>query len=414
MARGWGERGWLVCMALFIVCWTLSLCCIPVEICVRKERESDCLGVDLVKTAKAGIFAFVFLALAGCSLPRGAGIDREILAEANAQDPSFSVVPVTRARLRQIRDWPATGATAGYRWPQAHGGPVSSVLKAGDRIDLVIWDSQDVSLLASAGERSTAIGGLVVEADGSIFVPYVGDVVVVGLTPAQAREDIQGRLSSIAPSAQVQLAVSAGQANTADVVSGVAKPGRFALRGRNETILSLIAEAGGISAALKNPLVRLIRGGQSYQIRADALFENATRNITVRGADKVIVEEDKRFFVGLGATGSEEIVYFDRERITALEALSMLGGLTDTRANPEGVLILREYPESAIRSSGGQGPEMRDIIFTFDLTTADGLFAARNFRVFANDTVIATESPLNAATSVIGLVASLFSVGKNL
>jgi polysaccharide biosynthesis/export protein len=54
---------------------------------------------------------------------------------------------------------------------------------------------------------------------------------------------------------------------------------------------------------------------------------------------------------------------------------------------------------------------MRNVIFTFDLTTAGGLFAARNFKVNPLDTVLATESPLAAVNTVFGLARSV--VGLN-
>ncbi|HHS83031.1 MAG TPA: hypothetical protein ENJ68_05865 [Devosia sp.] len=157
-----------------------------------------------------------------------------------------------------------------------------------------------------------------------------------------------------------------------------------------------------------------MRHGTTYEIRAEELFSNAARNVTMRGGDKVIIEEDDRYFVALGATGTENLVYFDREQITALEALSMLGGLQDSRANLQGVLILREYPQSATSANRSNGPDMPQVIFTFDLTTADGLFAARKFRVNPRDTVIATESPIGPATSVLTFVSSLLAVGSKI
>lgn len=354
----------------------------------------------------------IFLALTACSLPRGAAINSEILSDSGTESPTFSVIPVARGNLEELSKWAVTGWAGQYRWLNSQRGPTSSIIKTGDIIDLVIWDSQEESLLTAPHQNSAEISGIQVSSSGTIFLPYVGEVLVRGLTPAQAREDVQVAISEISSWAQVQLVVKPGQANVVDMVTGVRSPGQVPLEGRNVTILSMIAISGGITDALENPLVRLVRGSNTYEIRADELLSNAARNITMRGGDKVIVEEDDRYFVGLGATGREQIVYFDREHITTIEALSMLGGLADDRANLEGIFILREYPENATTDHREHGPELKHVIFTFDLTTADGLFAARQFRVNPKDTVIATESAIGPAKTVISLVLGLIGVSR--
>jgi polysaccharide biosynthesis/export protein len=349
--------------------------------------------------------------LSGCSLPRGAALTSEVLREQNAKEPTYSVVAVSRSNVMQVADWPATGWSGGYHWISAKDGPSGVAIRPGDFIKLVIWDSQDNSLLTAATQKQVTFTPMEVSPQGTIFVPYLGEIVVNGLTPSAARETVQKAMAPIAATAQVQLSVESGARNSVDLVSGAGKPGTYPMPSRNYTILTLLAEGGGIDPTLKNPLVRLIRDNKTYEIRADRLFAEANKNTTLRGGDKVILREDDRYFTSLGATGSENLIYFERESISALEAMSLVGGLNDARANPKGVLILREYPQKAVRADGVKGPAMRRVIFTFDLTTADGLFAARNFKVNPLDTVLATESPLAAANTVFGLARSV--VGLN-
>ena len=348
---------------------------------------------------------FVVFGLSACTLPSGAALQSEILEEQVSETPSFQVVPVTRANARALEHWPPTGWQGGYRWLQASNAPSSTVIRSGDLVNLVIWDSQDVSLLTAAEEKRIDLEGIQVAPDGTVFVPYVDDVVINGLTPDEARERIQTELERIVPSAQVQLSVEQGSSNSVDLVSGVESPGRIPLPGRDYTILSAIAEGGGISSDLRNPLVRLIRGGTTYEIRADTLFAEASRNATLRGGDKILVEEDRRSFTALGAAGTEDIIYFPKDEVSALEAVTLMGGLTDTRADPKGVLVLREYAPGQV-SPTGAGPTHEQVVFTFDLTSADGLFAARNFEVNPGDTVLATESPVVRVTTIFSLVGT--------
>mmetsp|Transcript_18290 Transcript_18290/g.29160 ORF Transcript_18290/g.29160 Transcript_18290/m.29160 type:complete len:260 (-) Transcript_18290:1041-1820(-) len=255
------------------------------------------------------------------------------------------------------------------------------------------------------------MNNLLVSADGTIFVPYINRVNVRGQTPEAARARIAEQLEIVVPSAQVQLSVTPGVDNSVDAVGGFAAPGTYPLPNRNYSILSFISQAGGISSDLSNPLVRVIRSGRTFEIRADTLYERASANVVLRGGDKVLVEEDSRYFVALGATGSEQIMPFDRENITAIEALAMLGGLSDGRANPKGVLILREYSGDDVRIDFS-GPDKRQVVFAIDLTTADGLFAAGKFQVNPKDLVVATESPVNSIRTVFGLIGSIVGVSN--
>ncbi len=355
--------------------------------------------------------ALCVMSLTACSLPRGAALSSEIIKEKGSDEPTFSVVNVSRSNIAQLAGWPVTGWSGRYNWLRSGRGPNSPVIRAGDSLNLVIWDSQENSLLAPDTAKLVNMENLVVSSVGTIFIPYLNKVSVVGKTPAQARNLIQESIVTIAATAQVQLSVIPGKQNSVDLVTGVATPGTYPLPDRNYSVLSLLAAGGGISPTLRNPLVRLIRNGKTYETPAAALFSDASKNITLRGNDKFLIQEDKRYFTALGATGTEDLIYFDKENITTIEALSMIGGLSDSRANLKGVLVLREYPTRALRTDG-KGPEMQQVIFVFDLTSADGLFASRSFQINPNDTVLATEAAVIKATTILGIIGTALGIAS--
>ncbi|PTX01646.1 polysaccharide export outer membrane protein [Pararhodobacter aggregans] len=333
------------------------------------------------------------LLAAGCAMPRSAALQSEILR--GTEDPlnGVQVVPVTRASLGELLHWPAAHPELRHNWRSTGASPAARTIRAGDLMSISVWDSQPDSLLTTTEQRVVTMNDVAVSASGRVFVPYVGEVRIAGMTTEQARREIQDRIAPIVPDGQVQLSVAPGAGNTIDVVTGVARPGRVQLPEISPTILSVLAEAGGIAPNLRNPLVRVNRAGSAMAIPARELFSNPANDIQMRGGDRVMVEEDHRNFVALGAAGRQEVVYFERERISVLDGISSMGGLVSNRANLEGVMILRQYPAGAVRSDGPY-PRQREVIFTFDLTTADGLFAAEGFQIESGDVVLATESAL--------------------
>ncbi|ETX29673.1 polysaccharide biosynthesis/export family protein [Roseivivax isoporae] len=347
------------------------------------------------------------LLVAACSLPRGAALESEVVNESRSAEPTFQVVPVTRANMAGVAHWPATGNYRSFNWIGATGAPDTSVISTGDRVNLTIYDSQENSLLTSTAEKSTQMQGLEVDQDGAIFVPYIDRVNVRGMTPSAARARIQRMLEPIVPSAQVLLQLQPGQNNSVDLAGGVGAPGTYPMPSRNYPIISLISAGGGITPTYQNPIVKLIRGGSTYEIFAEDLFKSGARNTTLQPRDVVVVSDDDRTFTALGASGSEDLISFTKPRISALEALALMRGLQDSRADPKGVLVLREYSASALRADGS-GPNRQQVIFAFDLTSADGLFAARQFNIYPDDTVLATESPVTKAQTIFALFGSVF------
>jgi len=346
--------------------------------------------------------------LTACATPRGAGFQQEVLAASDEKTADgktihdFSVFKVTRDVLPTITSWPDNGV-ARYRWITRQAQTRSMIIAPGDVLKITIWDAEDNSLLTSPGQRAAQLQDVRVSSNGRIFLPFVGELKVSGMSPDTARTRIEERLIETVPSAQVQLTADPGRGNTANLVSGVRAPGVYPLVDQDITILNLISTGGGPSSDLKNPQVRLIRGNDIYGTSLSRLFENPSLDTTLRGGDRVIVEADDRYFLSLGAAGKEAIHPFTTEDVTALDALAIIGGISDTRANPQGILILREYSASAVRPDG---PPTKRVVFTVNLTSADGLFSAGKFKIMPGDLVYVTESPIGAATTLLGVFRS--------
>lgn len=331
--------------------------------------------------------------VSGCIVPRGAVTKSEVLSGSNSQDASFEVVDLNPTSLAMVEKWPRTGGGLKYNWIGGNRGASTYVIRPGDMLSLSIWDSQEDSLLTGTGQKEARVENIRVSSGGSVFLPYVGNVQVSGLTIEGARDDIARQMESIAPSVQVLVSAQPGQNNIARAVGGVARPGSYPLTDRSYSVLDLIADAGGVSASIQNPVVRLMRGGATYEVFASELTENGSIDSALRGGDQIMVTDLPQNVTVMGATGREELVPLKYPPVSALEAVTDAGGLMDTRANPKGLLVLRRYEHNAVRLDT-HGPNKDLVIFALDMTRADGLFAAQQFEVFPGDIVYASESPL--------------------
>lgn len=355
---------------------------------------------------RAGFAIGAIALLSACNMPRGGPVESEIVAAAKAETPEIALYYVTRDTLNSFQSWPATNSSDKRGWLRhKHAGP-DNAIGSGDLIDVVIWDSEEQSLLSSNGNRMTHMKALKVSSAGTIFLPFAGAVRVAGLSEAGARTRIQRKMAEAVPSAQVQMSVTKGPLGSVSVVSGVQKPGAYAIDTTHYTVLNAIATAGGASASIDNPQVRLIRKGKVYRKSMASLLENPDADTVLRGGDKLTVEKDSRYFRSLGAASKEAIFPFTKDSVSALDAMSIIGGVSDQRANPKGIMVLRQYQPGQVRADGA-GPSNDRAVFVFDITTADGLFSAGKFGIQSQDTVLVTESSVATANAALLLFARL-------
>ena len=180
----------------------------------------------------------------------------------------------------------------------------------------------------------------------------------------------------------------------------------------------MLAKSGGVTIDPDIAIVRVTRGGHTGRIWLKDLYENPGLDIALRPGDKIVIEEDSRSFIALGATGAQSLVPFESETLSALEAIATVGGLSTNAADPTGVFILRDETEALARAVLGRadltGPQR--IVYVLDLTEPTGLFEARDFQVRDGDTIYVTEAPyvqwqktLGAITGATGAAANIAS-----
>jgi len=353
--------------------------------------------------------------ISGCALiPRGAGLQSEILSERTATDeqgrPQIAVEAVTRNNLAVFADWPTIN-TEHLHWISRVEQPNSRFIAAGDTITVTIWSTEENGLLLGPGQRTVTLPDLRVSPSGRVFLPYIGETQVNGMSPERAREIIENKYLDVSPSAQVLLALEEGRERTVSVIRGVSSPGTYTLADNDVTILQILADAGGVLEGLTNPQVRLQRNGELYGVSAERLLNAPRLNTTMNGGDTIFIEEDDRTFLSLGAAGTEAVHTFPADRVTALEALSIIGGVAENRADAQGILVFRRYPARSV-TADRSGPDHPRTVFTLDLTSADGVFSADQFALQPNDLVYVSESPLTAISSVFAVIGSVFGLAN--
>ena len=355
--------------------------------------------------------------LAACSLPRSGPSKNEIYSGAVEKGGNTHVIYVNDHVARETNFTPSYGFSNSF----LRAGQVGAdEIRAGDVLGLSIWENVDDGLLSSLGASSTALQEIQVDSGGYIFVPYAGRVQAAGNTPDQLRQIITERLATQTPDPQVTVARVAGDGATVSVMGKVTAQGVYPIERPTRTLGAMLARAGGVSIEPEIAVVTVKRGGSTGRIWLKDLYENSRNDIALRPGDVILVEEDQRSFTALGALGGQTKVPLGSEEIDAIEAIALVGGLQTQLADPTGVFVLRDEPESvASRVLGKPVVGTQRFAYVLDLTRPNGLFLARDFVIRDGDTVYVTEAPyvqwqktLSAVTGSAATADSLSSIGN--
>ncbi|PWK55291.1 polysaccharide export outer membrane protein [Silicimonas algicola] len=353
--------------------------------------------------------------LAGCGLPRTGPTKNEIFAGSVQKQGNAFIVSVDDSVTRATEYVPPLGFSSGLINAAVLG---SDTVRPGDTLGLMIWENVDDGLLATAGANSTALQEVQVDGDGFIFVPYAGRIRAAGNTPEAIRRIITEKLEAQTPDPQVMVQRMAGDGATVSLIGGIGAQGVYPIERPTRTLTAMLARAGGITLPPDITQVTLIRGAHTGTIWLVDLYENPSLDIALRAGDRILVEEDERFYTAIGATGAQVKVPFETQSVSAIEALATVGGLNTSLADPTGIFVFRdEEPQVAGRVLGREFSDEQRMVYVLDLTSPNGVFVARDFDIRDGDTVYVTEAPytqfqkiLQAIVAPVGTAASLQSL----
>lgn len=167
--------------------------------------------------------------------------------------------------------------------------------------------------VAAAGERTTLAPGDVfqlkivgekdlpeeyqVASDGTVDLPYIHTLQVVGLEPQEVARLIRERLmeEKILTDPAVVVSVKEYQSKRITLLGEVAKPGSFPMT-PGLTLIQAVSQAGGLTSIANKGQVRLIRAAKNGSTKTvvldlGAITEGDAPDIPLQPGDQIYVKE---------------------------------------------------------------------------------------------------------------------------
>ncbi|MDQ2089434.1 polysaccharide biosynthesis/export family protein [Marimonas arenosa] len=356
--------------------------------------------------------------VSSCGLPRAGPTKKEIFEGSVQRQGDAFIVAVNDRVTRATAVVPALGFSEEFKRASTLG---SDTIRPGDTLGITVWENVDDPLLGSSGPTgagAAVLEEIQVDGAGFIFIPYAGRLRAAGNTPEAIRRIITRKLEEQTPDPQVEVRRIAGDGSTVSLVGAIGAQGVYPIERPTRTLTTMLARAGGISIEPEIAQITVIRGDKRSKVWLQDLYQNPQLDIALRGGDRILVEEDTRRFTALGATGGQTQIQFDRQTLSAVEALAQVGGLAPSRADPTGVFVFRNEPAEIANIVLGRDDLIgaQRLVYVLDLTKPNGMFLARDFSIRDGDTIYVTEAPftqwnktISAITGTLGSVGTVSS-----
>jgi polysaccharide export outer membrane protein len=177
------------------------------------------------------------------------------------------------------------GTTGPYVWARdlksEEVGSVDYVIVVGDVISVKVFNQDAMSTHAK------------VRSDGKISMPFLGDITVLGKTPASVAKEVETGLKGFINAPNVTVIVEEFQPTTVTVVGEVAHPGPIAMD-RNAGVLQALASAGGLTDNASRDDIYVLREvpvARRIRFTYDSLVQfPPARTFRLRPGDIIVVE----------------------------------------------------------------------------------------------------------------------------
>ncbi|MBU8875200.1 polysaccharide biosynthesis/export family protein [Reyranella sp. MMS21-HV4-11] len=348
--------------------------------------------------------------LAACTALPGDGPWMGGAATTTTEALPFDVIDLTPTTIANYRQPPPVDRPSTVSNLSA-GSRIS--VAPGDAIKVRIFEPYEGSIFPTIQRPGADFGVQRVTDDGTINVPFVGTVKVAGLDLNQIEKKIaqQVATSGKAQDPQVIVEFVADRTHTVMVSGDVRQPGRVSLLEGVRTVVEAINKAGGPSGVGgqggtgvgANQLEVVMRRNGQIILQSQYSDLLAGADVGLQKNDEIVVRPNARMFTVLGAVVKAGNVDMPKHTISLLEAMGMVGGLNDARANKTGVYVFR-------MGDLQNNPTARARVFRLDLYQPVSIFIAQQFPVQPKDVVYITNAPLYEYDKILTSIYRTFSI----
>jgi len=272
-----------------------------------------------------------------------------------------------------------------------------------DVVTVTVWEHPELTL--PLGQyRSDLASGQMVDENGNIFYPYIGMVPAQGRTAGELREHLLKSLNTILNNPQLDVKVTGFRSKKVFVHGSVKNPCIVPITDIPLSLLQAVNTCGGLTPDADASQVEIQRGSRIYTVNLYGRYMETLgpAKIMLRDGDVVRVpgRDENKVYV-MGEVVKQAAIPLYHGKLTLLQALAEVGGLSPLSAQSRGIYVIR-YQDS-----------MRVDVFHLNARNPLALALGDQFELKARDIVFVDATGLARWNRLIGLILPTASLLNN-
>lgn len=357
------------------------------------------------------VFAAVAaLALSGCATlpssgPTGSDIRSQVTKDAGK-------LGITLVQVQTVNDLPQPPAPPAPFRADYTPPPPTELVGPGDVLNVSVFETGIALFGRSAAIPGEGGGGidpaaraerfppLRVSDQGTISIPYVGQVNVAGRTTREIEQMLRQALRGKSQNPQVLVSIAEGLTNSVIIGGDIARPGRLVLPTNREKLSEVIALAGGSKGEIREVVVRVSRNEVVQEWRLADVLDYPELDARIFPSDRITLIRQPRSFTVLGAPGQTSQFPFPSAKASLIEAIAMAGGANPNAGNARAIFVFRIDRDE----TGKETP----IVYHFNMMQASSYILAQKFEMKDKDVVYVGNALANQPSKLIQVLSQLF------
>lgn len=325
------------------------------------------------------LVSFLYLSVYGCSIAPGVYIDKSQFENGLENNGfSFDLVNVTPLTISKISLPNVKGNDQNINEKsESYLNTYEYRIGSQDILNIVVWEHPELTI-PEGGQRPIEQAGHRVDQDGYIFFPYVGKIMVRGLTSEELRQLLTESLSQYIKDPQISVRIANFNSQIVYVTGEVVKQGMYSLSDKPIHVVEIINMAGGATELADLENVTVVRGRVTRKIDVYAILQQGDigHDIYIADGDIINIPSLKRKPIYLiGELAKPGTVFYQSGGINLADAISERGGLDQTSASDSDVFVIRQIAQNKAAA------------YRIDMSSPSSLLLATQFNLYPNDIV---------------------------
>lgn len=267
---------------------------------------------------------------------------------------------------------------------------------SGDLLAIIVYRHESLTNPAGTTE-SVASSGRLVDEDGEIFVPFIGEVEVAGHTLDQIRKVITKGLSRVIRKPQVDVKVLRYRSKKVYITGDISQPCTVPIRDIPLTVVAAMEacqkRSSGNSSAQGISTVKLVRNGHIYPLNLARLYRQGGDPVVLEDGDRLIVDDSFSHVFVIGAFSEQGAIPYTAGGLTLADAIAAVDGINVKTADASSIYVIRGVVEKHAGGQSGLAFAVQPHVYHLDASSAGALILADQFRLRPRDVVYVAPAP---------------------